>query len=70
MAAFTREAACPLCRRQYLISGVSVNPGAETEAPRQFRCECGGWLEAFIPGSVNLERVKVTAQGGGTTPAA
>jgi hypothetical protein len=53
-----------------LISGASVNPGAETEAPRRFRCVCGGWLEAFIPGSVNLERVKVTARQGGTNPAA
>jgi hypothetical protein len=70
MAAFTREATCPQCGREYLISGASVNPGAETEAPRKFRCECGGWLEAFIPGSVNLERVKMTARQGGTNPAA
>jgi hypothetical protein len=70
MAAFTREATCPRCGREYLISGASVNPGTETEAPRQFRCECGGWLEAFIPGSVNLERVKVTARPGGTNSAA
>ena len=70
MAAFTREATCPECAREYLISGASVNPGTETEAPRRFRCECGGWLEAFIPGSVNLERVKVAARGGGKNPAA
>ncbi len=70
MAAFTREAACPRCGRQYLITGVSVNPGTETEAPRQFRCECGGWLEAFIPGSVNLERVKVVARSEGDSKAA
>jgi hypothetical protein len=68
MAAFTREAACPQCGREYLISGVSVNPGAETEAPRRFRCQCGGWLEAFIPGSVNLERVKVAKKTTGTNP--
>ncbi len=70
MPAFTREAACPACGREYLISGASVNPGTETEAPRRFRCECGGWLEAFIPGSVNLERVTVAARRGGTNPAA
>ncbi len=65
MASFTREASCPSCGREYLISGASANPGAETEAPRRFRCMCGGWLEAFIPGSVNLERLKVAAKPGG-----
>ncbi len=70
MPAFTRDASCRRCAREYLITGVSVNPGTETEAPRQFRCACGGWLEAFIPGSVNLERVKVAAREGGTKPAA
>jgi hypothetical protein len=70
MAAFTREATCPECAREYLISGASVNPGTETEAPRRFRCECGGWLEVFIPGSVNLERVTVTARREGTSNSA
>ncbi len=60
MPHFTRESQCPECGREYLISGASINPGTETEAPRRFRCECGGWLEAFIPGSVNLERLIVT----------
>ena len=59
MASFSREGACDKCGREYLITGASINPGTETEAPRRFRCECGGWLEAFIPGSVNLERVQV-----------
>jgi hypothetical protein len=59
MASFAREACCEDCGREYVVSGASVNPGTETEAPKRFRCECGGWLEAFIPGSVNLERVKV-----------
>jgi hypothetical protein len=65
MPAFTREGTCPECAQEYLISGVSVNPGTETEAPRRFRCECGGWLEVFIPGSVDPERVTVTARRGG-----
>ncbi len=59
MASFSREGACAKCGREYVITGASINPGTETEAPRRFRCECGGWLEAFIPGSVNLERVQV-----------
>jgi len=45
-----------------VISGASVNPGSETEASRVFPCGCGGFLEAFIPGSVNLERLVVTAK--------
>jgi hypothetical protein len=59
VASFSREGACDKCGREYVITGASINPGTETEAPRRFRCECGGWLEAFIPGSVNLERVLV-----------
>lgn len=60
MPPFTREGACPDCGREYLITGVSLNPGAETEAPARFRCDCGGWVSAFIPGSVNTERLVVT----------
>ena len=63
MASFSREGACDKCGREYVITGASINPGTETEAPRRFRCECGGWLEAFIPGSVNLERVHVEPKG-------
>jgi hypothetical protein len=59
VASFSREGACDRCGREYVVSGASINPGSETEAPRQFRCECGGSVEAFIPGSVNLERVLV-----------
>lgn len=62
MAPFARDAHCPHCGRDYVISGASVNPGAETEASRLFPCACGAFLEAFIPGSVNLERVVVTAK--------
>jgi hypothetical protein len=54
---FARDALCESCGREYTVSGVSVAPGTETEAPTRFRCECGGWLSAFIPGSVNKERL-------------
>jgi hypothetical protein len=56
---FSREGACDRCGREYVVSGASINPGSETEAPRTFHCECGGSVETFIPGSVNLERVSV-----------
>jgi hypothetical protein len=59
VADFAREGACDRCGREYVITGSSLNPGTETEAPRRFRCTCGGLVEAFIPGSVNLERVQV-----------
>jgi hypothetical protein len=68
MPAFVREASCPECGRDYQISGASINPGAETEAPRRFRCVCGGSLEAFIPGSVNLERLTVRESGSPAKP--
>ena len=50
MTPFARDGACEDCGRQYTVSGVSVAPGTETEAPARFRCECGGWLSAFVPG--------------------
>jgi len=62
MAPFARDARCSRCGQDYVISGASVNPGSETEASRVFPCGCGGFLEAFIPGSVNLERLVVTAK--------
>ncbi len=66
MPAFTRESACAACGREYVVSGVSLNPGTETEAPRRFRCACGGFVEAFVPGSVNPERLQLTAKEGPT----
>ncbi len=57
MTPFVRDAVCDTCGREYTVSGVSVAPGTETEAPARFRCGCGGWLSAFIPGSVNKERL-------------
>ena len=63
MTPFARDALCESCGREYTVSGVSVAPGTETEAPTRFRCGCGGWLEAFIPGSVNKERLVLELKG-------
>ena len=64
MTPFEREAVCEDCGREYMVSGVSVAPGTETETPARFRCGCGGWLSAFIPGSVNQERLVLTPKEG------
>jgi hypothetical protein len=61
-ANFERVAACRSCGREYTIAGAALAPGAETEAPARFFCECGGYLETFLPGSVNRERVVVRAR--------
>ena len=42
-----------------MVSGNALFPGAETEGPARFRCGCGGYVEALLPGSVNPERVLV-----------
>jgi len=57
---FERDARCASCGREYRVSGVSLHPGAETEGPTRFPCACGGEIAAFVPGSVNLERLEVT----------
>jgi len=57
---FERDARCAGCGREYLVSGVALHPGAETEGPTRLRCACGGWIAAFVPGSVNTERLVVT----------
>ena len=44
----------------FAVSGAALNPGSETEAPARFQCDCGGWSNVFIPGSVNTERLVVT----------
>jgi hypothetical protein len=31
----------------------------ETEGPTRVRCACGGEITAFVPGSVNTERLVV-----------
>ena len=63
MTPFKRDGACEDCGREYTVSGAALNPGAETEAPARFRCECGGWTSVFVPGSVNTERLVVTPKG-------
>ncbi len=61
---FERDARCPSCGREYKVAGVALHPGAETEGPTGFRCACGDEVKAFVPGSVNLEKLVVTPKGG------
>jgi hypothetical protein len=61
---FERDARCESCGREYKVAGVALHPGAETEGPTKFRCACGGWIAAFVPGSVNTEKLVVTPVGG------
>jgi hypothetical protein len=63
---FEREARCAACGREYVVSGVALHPGAETEGPARFVCACGGPVTAFIPGSVNTERLVVTERTAAT----
>ena len=60
MKPFERDARCSRCGREYQVSGVALNPGAETEGPTELRCVCGGTIKAFVPGSVNPEKLVVT----------
>jgi len=57
---FERDARCSRCGREYTVTGVALHPGAETEGPTLLRCVCGGEVKAFVPGSVNTERLVVT----------
>ncbi len=59
---FEREARCAACGREYVVSGTSLHPGVETEGPTRIRCPCGGEITAFVPGSVNTERLVVRAK--------
>jgi len=61
---FERDARCASCGREYKVAGVALHPGAETEGPTRFPCACGGSIVAFVPGSVNTERLVVTPVGG------
>lgn len=56
---FTRECACPNCRLLYVVTGTALNPANETQFTYEFKCECGAAVSAYMPGSVNRERVKV-----------
>jgi len=61
---FEREARCAACGREYVVSGSALHPGAETEGPTRVPCACGRWITAFVPGSVNTERLVVREKGG------
>ena len=61
---FEREARCATCGREYKVAGLALHPGAETEGPTGFWCTCGTEVKAFVPGSVNLEKLVVTPKGG------
>lgn len=64
MTPFEREARCAECGREFVVSGVALHPGAETEGPTRIPCPaCGGEITAFVPGSVNTERLVVTPRG-------
>jgi hypothetical protein len=69
MMPFVREGACEECGREYVVSGVSLNPGAETEGPIAFRCGCGGPITAFVPGSVNRDKLVVAPKEAEGAPA-
>jgi hypothetical protein len=60
MSAFSREAQCPDCGREYLVSGSTAATGSETEVLAQLRCSCGEWMWAFVPGSAPQEQLIVT----------
>jgi hypothetical protein len=61
MAAFCREFTCTGCGCSYVVSGDSqLRPGSETEALAQFRCSCGHWMGAFVPGSADPDKLVLT----------
>ena len=60
---FERQARCAACGREYVVAGTALNPGVETEGPTRIRCACGGEITAFVPGSVNTERLVVKEIG-------
>ena len=59
MPGFERPCTCDRCGREYVVSGTAANPGNETQVLADFGCDCGGRVEAMIPGSVNREAVRV-----------
>lgn len=59
MTAFERPCACDRCGRDYVVSGTAANPGNETQVLADFACDCGGRVEAMLPGSVNREAVRI-----------
>ena len=63
MKPFERDGRCGSCGREFKITGVALNPGTETEGPTRVRCACGGLVAAFVPGSVNTEKLVLTPKG-------
>ena len=64
MASFSRDFDCAGCGRGYAVSGDSqMRPGSETEVLAQFRCSCGHWMGAFVPASVDPDKLTVTVKG-------
>jgi hypothetical protein len=59
MGHFERNGTCLACGREYAVSGSAANPGNETETTMRLRCECGGELSVFLPGSVNRDSVVI-----------
>jgi hypothetical protein len=62
MTSFERIGRCLACGREFAVSGTAANPGNETEATVQLRCQCGGELAVFLPGSVNRESIVVMSR--------
>lgn len=62
MTRFERSGTCLACGQEFAVSGTSANPGNETEATVELRCNCGGELAVFLPGSVNRESLVVTCR--------
>jgi DNA-directed RNA polymerase subunit RPC12/RpoP len=59
---FARPCECEKCGRRYLLKGQAANPGNETQAAHEFRCEsCGGRVMAHVPGSANRAALKLDA---------
>jgi hypothetical protein len=68
MGPFERIGSCGSCGQEYTVSGAALAPGAETESPARFFCTCGGFVETFLPGSVNRERVVLLPRDEALTP--
>jgi hypothetical protein len=62
MPGFERPCACDRCGREYVVSGTAANPGNETQVMTDFKCDCGGRVEAMIPGSVNRDGVRLRSR--------
>ena len=55
------------CGKEYTISGAALAPGAETEAPARFFCECGGFVRG-LPARQREPRARGGHGPGGGSP--